>query len=205
MLVTPKATLTCLVHPMLPPGVWMVSTCRPHPPRLLHKANIPTAAYTNVLLRDAWRLSPNLLLSIWSAKSSITTSSFAVNGIEGHPAVTDASTDITIIFDPQTFLPSRIRVYEDHQIFGRSTSDMLLYNCTETDGITFARNIKLLYNEELMILEMLYSSIVINSSLRADFFAGLPSTMINETISGLQPAAAEVSVTHTSAEVFESS
>lgn len=183
----------------------MVRSYRPHSLHLLQKTNNSTAAYTNVLVRDAWRLSPSLLLSIASSNSHITASTLEVNGIRGHPSITDASTNITVVFDPETFLPSRIRVYEDHQIFGRSTSDMLLYNYTEIDGIKFAKNVKLLYNEDLMVLEMLYGSIKTNPSLPTNFFLGLPSTIINETIFELQPAAAEVSETYTSAEVFESS
>ena len=128
-----------------------------------------------------------------------------VNGIEGHPAITDASTNITIIFDPETSLPTRIRVYEDHQIFGHSTSDMLLYNYTEIAGVKFPRNFKLLYNDDLMVLEMLFGSIEINFDFAEDFFSGLPNNAINQTVLGLQPYAAKQSETYSSAEVFDSS
>ena len=128
-----------------------------------------------------------------------------INDIPNHPALTDASTNITVIFDPHTFLPTRVRVYEDHQIFGRSTNDILLYNYTVIDGISFAQNVKLLYNEDLMILEMLYESFNVNPVFPPNFFSGLSIALINQTVLGLPPKAAEVSNLYNSAEVFDSS
>ena len=163
------------------------------------------AAYASVLVRDAWRLSPSLLLTLRISNSTLVASTVDINNVGPRPAITDSSTNLTIIFDPDTYLPSRIRAYENHQIFGPSTSDILLYNYTKIEGVSFARNIKLLYNEDLLLQEMLYDSITVNPELSSDFFAGLPESAINQTLFGLPPTVPQQSELYNSAEVFESS
>ena len=88
---------------------------------------------------------------------------------------------------------------------GRSTNDILLYNYTEIRGFHLARNMKLLYNEDLMLQEMLYDSITRNPTFPSDVFTGLPESAVSGTLFGLPPAAAQESELYTSAEVFESS
>ena len=161
--------------------------------------------YTEVLVRDSLRLSPNLLLILKAPNSYLTVSETDVNGVGPHPTLTDANTNLTIIFDPRTYLPSRIRAYEDHQVFGPSTSDFLLYNYTEIDGIQFPRNFKLLYNEDNMLIEMLVDTITVNPTFDTDHFAVVPLSEIGSTILGNPPTPARDSQTYTPAEVFESS
>ena len=139
------------------------------------------------------------------AKSTLTASTMNVNNDGLYPALSDTSRNLTVIFDPETYLPSRIRAYENHQIFGQSTSDVLLYNYTEIHGVQFARNMKLLYNEDLMLQEMLLDSITANPTLPSDFFDEIPESAINQNLFGLRPTAPEISVEYNSAEVFESS
>lgn len=116
--------------------------------------------------------------------------------------MTDTVTNITVILDPQTFLPTRIRAYEDHQIFGLSTNDFLVYNYTEVNGIQFPLNVRVLYNDK-MLIEMLTDSITANPTFDANFFAGLPLSEVDTTILALQPSVPQQSEFYNSAEVFE--
>ena len=163
------------------------------------------AYYAGVLVRDAWRLSPGLLLTMQASKRTLTAFNVDINNVGSHPAIHDWSTNLTVIFDPNTYLPSRVRAYEDHQIFGPSTSDYLLYNYTELNRVQFPRNIKLLYNEDLMLQEILVDSIDLNPQFPAGFFEGLPESAINETLFGLSPASPRTSELYNTAEVWESS
>ena len=138
-----------------------------------------------------------------ASTSSLTAMSVVVNDVALNPAIHDFSTNLTIIFDPDTYLPSRIRAYEDHLILGRSTNDIILYNYTKTNGVQFARNIKLLYNEDTMLQEILYDSITVNPTLSADFFAPLPESEVNKTLFGIPPIPPQVSEEYGAAEVFE--
>ena len=163
------------------------------------------AFYANVLARDAWRLSPALLLSFETMRANLVASTVNINGAEPHPALVNSALNLTVVFDPDTFLPTRVRAHENHKIFGPSTNDILLYNYTEIEGIRFAQNVKLLYNEDLMLQEMLFDSIIINATFPSDFFTGLSYNMINQTIFGLPPTPPAFSDLYDSAEVFESS
>lgn len=154
-------------------------------------------------MRDSLRLSPNLLLAFKSSNTSIVASSIDVNGAGPRPALTDARTNITVVLDPQTFLPSRIRAFENHQILGPSTSDFRLYNYTRIDGINFPRNMKLLYNNDLMLTEMHVDSITVNPKFDSGFFAGLPLSEVNSTILALPPTVPQRSEIYNSAEVFD--
>ena len=119
------------------------------------------------------------------------------------PAIHDAATNLTVIFDPETYLPTRVRAHEDHQILGSSTSDYVLYNYTETDGIMFARNIKLMYNSNIMLQEILYDDIIVNPTLSDDYFAPLPVSAVNQTLFGIPPTPALQVGPYSPAEVFE--
>lgn len=162
---------------------------------------ISIAAYADVLVRDSLRLTPNLLLTFLSS-NSVQASEIDINDVGPHPAVTDTVTNITVILDPQTFLPTRIRAYEDHQIFGLSTNDFLVYNYTEVNGIQFPLNVRVLYNDK-MLIEMLTDSITANPTFDANFFAGLPLSEVDTTILALQPSVPQQSEFYNSAEVFE--
>ena len=163
-----------------------------------------SAAYANLLVRDAWRLSPALVLSMAAASpSTLTSMGMSVNDVASNPAIYDCSKNLTVIFDPYTYLPKRIRAHEDHHILGPSTNDIMIYNYTNTDGIMFPRNLKLLYNQDMMLEEVLYDSITVNPNLSADFFAPLPMAAVNQTLFGIPPTKPEPSEEYGEAEVFE--
>jgi hypothetical protein len=158
------------------------------------------AFYTNVLVRDARRFSPAIVRTLQYSNDTLSTSSVKINDGHLYPAVT---LNLTVIFDPTTYLPSRIRAYEDHPIFGPSTSDIVLYNYTIVSGMSFAQNMKLLYNEDLMLQEIYLDTFTINPTLPSDFFQGLPPAISNQTVSGAPPAPAQYSELFNPAHIFE--
>jgi hypothetical protein len=113
------------------------------------------------------------------------------------------TSSIKIIFDPDTYLPARVRAYEDHPILGPSTNDMVFYNYTTAGGVEFPQNVKLLYNEDLMLQEIYLDSFEINANVSSTFFQGLPPFIANQTISGQPPTPAVYSDIFNPAQIFE--
>ena len=62
---------------------------------------------------------------------------------------------------------------------------------------------KLLYNEDIMLQEVLFDSVIVNPDLPLDFFLTLPESSVNQTLFGLPPGAPQSSEEYKSAEVFE--
>lgn len=137
------------------------------------------------------------------ADGTLSTSSVKINDDRYHPAITDSSLNITVIFDPDTYLPARVRAHEDHAIFGPSTNDVVLNNYTNANGVSLAQNVKLLYNDDLMLQEIYFDSFKMNPSVPSDFFEGLPESVSKQTFSGAPPAPAIYSEEFNPAEVFE--
>jgi hypothetical protein len=107
--------------------------------------------------------------------------------------VTDRSFNITVIFDPESFLPYLVRSHEDHLIFGPSTNDYALTNYTEIGGIQFPRLVQIMYNENNLLLHSLRDNITINPTFGDSFFNGIPLSQIGSTFSLLPPSAPVVS------------
>ena len=120
-----------------------------------------------------------------------------------YPAVTDAYLNITVAFEPDTHLPYIIRSYEDHHIYGNSTSDFVVYNYTAVAGVRFPRRIKLMYNEDNMLIDTLIDTVEVNPSFPSDFFQGLPVSEVNRTLLQISPVPPSPSAEYGDAEVFE--
>lgn len=118
--------------------------------------------------------------------------------------MTDPDLNITIAFRPDTFLPYIIRSYEDHDIYGKSSNDFVVYNYTEVAGVQFPRRIKLVYNEDSLLLDTLIDTVDINPNFPSDFFQGLSASQIDETAFKNRPVPAAPSAEFGEAEVFES-
>lgn len=155
-----------------------------------------------VLVRDAIRLSPKLLLQMQQSGHSKSLS-IVYHETGPFPAVYDSSLNITVLFDPDTFLPYIVRSPEEHRIFGSSTNDFVLTNYTEVEGMKFPQTVQLMYNQNSLILQSLRDTIIVNPSFPDGFFTGLPTSQINQTYSLLPPAAPELSIEFGTAEVFE--
>ena len=161
------------------------------------------AFFANVLVREAWRFSPTIVRSLQATTGSLATSTVRINGGRLHPAVTDSALNFTVIFDEDTYLPSRIRAYERHDILGPSTNDVVLYNYTTVQGISLPQNIKVLYNEDLMLQEIYLDSFEVNPDLTAGLFQGLPPAIVNQTVSGAPSTPPLYSEFYNPAQIFE--
>ena len=159
------------------------------------------AVYANILLRDATRLYPKLLLA-FRVPPNKAASTLLVRHIP-YPAITDTDLNITIAFRPDTFLPYIIRSNEYHHIFGKSVNDFVIYNYTEVAGVQFPRRVKIVYNEDNLLLDTIIDTVEANQSFPTDFFQGLPLSRVNGTALKRTPAPEKHSVEYGEAEVFE--
>jgi hypothetical protein len=153
-------------------------------------------------LRDATRLYPRLLLGI-EISPVIFVTTLMYHGIP-YPAVTDVYLGITVAFKPDTYLPYIVRSYEDHKIFGNSTSDFILYNYTSVAGVQFPRWIKLMYNEDNLLIDTLIDTVTVNPAFPKDFFQGIPLSEIPNTELQIPPLALQPSAEYRDAEVLKS-
>ncbi|KAH8816689.1 metallo-beta-lactamase superfamily protein [Xylogone sp. PMI_703] len=122
---------------------------------------------TAFYIREAQMMSPFLLSKIQSSKEL---SSFYVtlgDGIE-RPAVHDSILNLTIIMDPDTYLPQIIRSYEYHDIFGPSTNDLYV-------------RFKTFYNVDHILMDFLVDSITVNPEFPDGFFDGTPENQTQTT------------------------
>jgi hypothetical protein len=120
-----------------------------------------------------------------------------------YPSVTDSNLNLTVIFDPETYLPYLIRAYEDHHVFGKSSNDFVVYNYTSVAGVQIPRRIKIMYNDQHMLLDSIYDTIEANPSFPSGYFDGIPVSEIKSTELGLSPSPAMIEVEYGDAEVFE--
>ena len=148
------------------------------------------------------RLYPKLLLG-FAVTPVLTASEIKFHGIE-HPALTDAYLGITVLFKTYTYLPYISRTYQRHDIYGNSTNDFVVYNYTSVAGVQFPRRIKLIYNEDNMLIHPLIGRIDVNPSFPSDFFSGIPLSQISNTGLGLPPSP-PADTPYGNAAVFESS
>jgi hypothetical protein len=161
-----------------------------------------SAAYTRILVRDATRLSPKLLLMMQANSAFTTASMITVRDVQ-YPSITDNSLNLTVILDPTTHLPYLIRTYEDHHIFGKSSNDFVVYNYTAVGGVQIPRRIKVYYNDQHMLLDTIYDNIEINPSFGSGYFDGIPTAQVANTELGLMPSPATAEAEYGDAEVFE--
>ena len=98
-----------------------------------------------------------------------------------YPAITDNKLSLTVLLDPVTYLPYTIRAYEDHLICDRSTNDLVVYNYTSVAGVQLPQRIKIMYNEENMLLDMLTGPPKANPTFPAGYFDGLPVNEVKNT------------------------
>ena len=137
------------------------------------------------------------------SNSAFTTASTITVRESQYPSVTDNSLNITVIFEPTTHLPYLIRVYEDHHVFGHSSNDFVVYNYTTVGGVQIPRRIKIMYNEQHMLLDTLYDTIEVNPTFPSGYFDGIPISEVSSTELGLEPSPATFEAEYGDAEVFE--
>lgn len=84
--------------------------------------------------------------------------------------VFDLSLNISVLFDPDTYLPFAIRTYEDHPFFGPSTNDLRVYDYIRVDGLMIPRHFKIIYNNKRLITDFLADEVSVNFDVEPSFF-----------------------------------
>lgn len=121
------------------------------------------------------------------------------------PALTDGLLNLTVIFDAHTNLPYVVRAVEDNKLFGTSNNDLVLHNYTTVGGLQLPQRMKIHYNEQTVLLDVLTNPPKVNPTFPTSFFDGVPGPEIGTTIRKLpiDLSAPARSDTYGSAEVFE--
>ncbi|KAH6952529.1 hypothetical protein BKA56DRAFT_504985 [Ilyonectria sp. MPI-CAGE-AT-0026] len=141
----------------------------------------PPSGYTDgflaaYLIREAHRMSPLLLLEMISNNKS-TVRHEKIDIHVSLPAVHDAVLNLTVIFDPETWLPYIIRSHESHGILGQSTQDLVVLEYTSVNGVQFPTRFKSIYNGLKVFADYAISEVLVN----------VPVDMAFETHGGRQP------------------
>ncbi len=161
------------------------------------------AFLANVLVRDATRLSPKLLLDFQQHPLALSAEEIYYHSAGPYPSVHDHTLNLTVLLDPESYLPFVVRAYENHRIFGPSTNDYILSNHTAIDGIQIPQTVHTLYNQENMLGHTIRDVITLNPRFEAGYFDGINKSEIANTGSQLPPTPAEASSEYGPAEVYE--
>ncbi|KAF4446985.1 hypothetical protein F53441_9456 [Fusarium austroafricanum] len=124
-----------------------------------------TAGYVDVALAmqmviEAYMMSPNLVYRLKRA-NTFSLAKVNINGID-FPAVLDTYYQITVIMDPNTYLPYIVRRAEEHPIYGSSTKDFYLSSYKKVQGIMFPHTIQTIYNSTTQNLNAVLEDFVID-------------------------------------------
>ncbi|KAL2681191.1 hypothetical protein Neosp_008798 [[Neocosmospora] mangrovei] len=121
------------------------------------------------LINEAYRWSPILLFTVFSNNNYSLREEEIVSG-QKLPAVYDATLDLAVILDPETYLPYIVRSYENHKIFGRSTHDLLLQDYALVHGIMLPHRFKIYYNGDLLLTDYVADEVLVNTNLEPTLF-----------------------------------
>ncbi|KAK6216994.1 hypothetical protein QIS74_07108 [Colletotrichum tabaci] len=126
------------------------------------------AAY---LIKEANKMSPFLISKIL-ANNNFTYREEALWTSERLHGVYDGNLDLTVLFDPETSLPYAIRSAENHDIFGPSTNDLVMYDYIDSNGVKFPTGWKTFYNGRHLLMTSGVSQVLVNPSFATGFFDG---------------------------------
>ena len=93
-------------------------------------------------MREAARLSPKLLIA-FEEDSGLVSTSTEHRG-HSYPTLVSPQLQLSILLQPQRYIPYVIRANEYHSIYGNSTSDVVIYSYTSTANVQVARRFKLM-------------------------------------------------------------
>ncbi|KAH6866456.1 hypothetical protein BKA58DRAFT_412605 [Alternaria rosae] len=86
------------------------------------------------------------------------------------PAVFDEALNMSIIFNPDTYLPFAIRTYEYHPFYSPSTNDLRVYDYISVKSLMIPRHYKTMYNNERLCTDFLADDISVNIEVEPSFF-----------------------------------
>jgi hypothetical protein len=89
---------------------------------------------------------------------------------------------LSVVLDPNTFLPYLVRTTKDYAFFGKSTYDVRTYNYRSINGVMVPHHQKTIYNGEKSIIDWQVDRVGINPELPATWFDGPNSTFGDSNI-----------------------
>jgi hypothetical protein len=89
---------------------------------------------------------------------------------------------LTVILDPDTYLPYLIRAVEDHPFFGPSTHDLRVYDYQSVDGVMIPRHFKTIYNSNQIMTDWLVDEVQVNPDLPSTWFDGPDETFAEHNV-----------------------
>lgn len=124
--------------------------------------------------RELLRNSPVLLLEMQKNPGRVSSAGEVTVGGVAHPAVAYAAGDqtFTVMFDPATGLPARIRTLDYDNIWGDVTYDLVLSDWQVVDGVRVAMTRKYELNGRT-VMETKLSSVALNTAFSSDVL-GIP-------------------------------
>ena len=139
-------------------------------------ADDTTAAlgYTDAYLADYLVQQAHQFALPWLMKQFVTAASLIVSQVQDPltgmvlPALAHPSLNLTLVINDN--LPYMIRSYEQHKIFGNSTSDVIFSNYSTFGSVLLPRRIQTVYNTFNMVEDFFVDNISINPSWPADYF-----------------------------------
>ncbi|KAL7934339.1 metallo-beta-lactamase superfamily protein [Trichoderma chlorosporum] len=142
-----------------------------------------TSGYTDgiiaaYLLYEARKANPKLLLEV--EKHQISSQVVEYHDVQ-HQAVLDETMNILIIFDNASGLPYIIRSFENHDIYGPTTNDLLLFDYASVNGFMYPQRQLQFYNATSIVADGTYPAAQVNPTFAADFFDGLPLSQTTTT------------------------
>ncbi|KAK4901059.1 hypothetical protein LTR49_027333 [Elasticomyces elasticus] len=92
----------------------------------------------------------------------------------------DHNLNLSLLVDPESNMPRMIRAYEDHEVYGLSTSDLLLseyrkVSSKENAALVLPHRLQTIYNSEHLLEDFPLDEIIINPGIQASFFNGQPA------------------------------
>lgn len=125
------------------------------------------------------------------------------------PTLRHPDIDLELLIDPLTNLPFSIRSYENHTVFGLSTSDLTFANWTQTivddeHSVLLPRRFITVYNSKYSLEDFIVDEIVINPVFPSDYFDADEFRSLNISASAsLQPSPPSESAEYPLSEVHE--
>jgi glyoxylase-like metal-dependent hydrolase (beta-lactamase superfamily II) len=123
-------------------------------------------------LRELVRASPTLLLKVLDAKGGVRRVASQELGGKRFVAIgfVDGATNFAILLDPQTKLPAAVRTFDDDNIAGDSTYDLVPSDWQAVGGVKLAHTLSYRLNG-VEVGKVTYKEVTANPTVAADAFA----------------------------------
>ncbi|KAL9085992.1 MAG: hypothetical protein Q9165_007354 [Trypethelium subeluteriae] len=154
-------------------------------------ADDPTQAlgYADAYLTDYLVYQAHQFAILWLVKQFVASPSVTAHHLEDPltgavlPAIDHPKLGLTLVINNS--LPYMVRSYEQHKIFGKSTSDVIFSNYSMFGSVLFPQRFQTVYNTVNMVEDFFADNIIINPTWSADYFE--PKSKTNRTAPAQSP------------------